>query len=230
MAKQWLFVTGTDTDVGKTVVATGLLAAATQQGLQTAAIKPVAAGCERSDDGLINSDALQLQAAASHQLAYQQVNPVALEPAIAPHIAAQEAGRQLSASRLVGFCRVLSLLPVDCILLEGAGGWRVPLNSRETLADVARELNCAVIVVVGMRLGCLNHALLTVEAIRRDGLQIAGWVANIIDADMPRLTENIDTLKQRIAEPWLGTVPRLDDVTPQRVAAYLTFPVMSAGS
>lgn len=81
-----------------------------------------------------------------------------------------------------------------------------------------------------MRLGCLNHALLTVEAIRRDGLQIAGWVANIIDADMPRLTENIDTLKQRIAEQWLGTVPRLDDVTPQRVAAYLTFPVMSAGS
>ena len=225
MAKQWLFVTGTDTDVGKTVVACGFLAAANQQGLRTAAIKPVAAGCELTEQGLTNSDALQLQAAASHQLSYQQINPIALEPAIAPHIAAAEAGVRLSASRLVGYCRGVSLMPVDTVLIEGAGGWRVPINSRETLADVARELNCAVIVVVGMRLGCLNHALLTVEAIRRDGLQIAGWVANILDEDMPRLEENIDTLKQCINEPCLGTVPRLDDLSPQRVAEFLSLPV-----
>ena len=224
MAKQWLFITGTDTDVGKTVVACGFLAAANQQGLRTAAIKPVAAGCEVTEQGMINSDALQLQAAASHKLSYQQINPVALEPAIAPHIAAAEAGLRMSASRLVGYCRGVSLMPVDMVVVEGAGGWRVPINSRETLADVARELECAVIVVVGMRLGCLNHALLTMEAIRRDGLLIAGWVANILDPEMPRLQENIDTLKQCINEPCLGTVPRLDDLSAERVADFLTVP------
>ena len=224
MAKQWLFITGTDTDVGKTVVACGLLAAANQQGLRTAAIKPVAAGCEVTEQGMTNSDALQLQAAASHKLSYQQINPVALEPAIAPHIAAAEAGVRLSASRLVGYCRGVSLLPVDMVVIEGAGGWRVPINSRETLADVAQELECAVIVVVGMRLGCLNHALLTMEAIRRDGLQIAGWVANILDTEMPRLQENIDTLKQSINEPCLGIVPRLDDLSPEQVATFLSVP------
>ncbi|MBT5106144.1 MAG: dethiobiotin synthase [Porticoccaceae bacterium] len=224
MAKQWLFITGTDTDVGKTVVACGFLAAANQQGLRTAAIKPVAAGCEVTEQGMTNSDALQLQAAASHKLSYQQINPVALEPAIAPHIAAAEAGLRMSASRLVGYCRGVSLMPVDMVVVEGAGGWRVPINSRETLADVARELECAVIVVVGMRLGCLNHALLTMEAIRRDGLQIAGWVANILDPEMPRLQENIDTLKQCINEPCLGTVPRLDDLSAERVADFLTVP------
>jgi len=224
MAKQWLFITGTDTDVGKTVVACGFLAAANQQGLRTAAIKPVAAGCEVTEQGMTNSDALQLQAAASHKLSYQQINPVALEPAIAPHIAAAEAGVRLSASRLVGYCRGVSLLPVDMVVIEGAGGWRVPINSRETLADVAQELECAVIVVVGMRLGCLNHALLTMEAIRRDGLQIAGWVANILDTEMPRLQENIDTLKQSINEPCLGIVPRLDDLSPEQVATFLSVP------
>ena len=224
MAKQWLFITGTDTDVGKTVVACGFLAAANQQGLRTAAIKPVAAGCEVTEQGMTNSDALQLQAAASHKLSYQQINPVALEPAIAPHIAAAEAGVRLSASRLVGYCRGVSLLPVDMVVIEGAGGWRVPINSRETLADVAQELECAVIVVVAMRLGCLNHALLTMEAIRRDGLQIAGWVANILDTEMPRLQENIDTLKQSINEPCLGIVPRLDDLSPEQVATFLSVP------
>jgi len=224
MAKQWLFITGTDTDVGKTVVACGFLAAANQQGLRTAAIKPVAAGCAVTEQGMTNSDALQLQAAASHKLSYQQINPVALEPAIAPHIAAAEAGLRMSASRLVGYCRGVSLMPVDMVVVEGAGGWRVPINSRETLADVARELECAVIVVVGMRLGCLNHALLTMEAIRRDGLQIAGWVANILDPEMPRVQENIDTLKQCINEPCLGTVPRLVDLSAERVADFLTVP------
>ena len=224
MAKQWLFITGTDTDVGKTVIACGLLAAANQQGLRTAAIKPVAAGCDVTEQGMTNSDALQLQAAASHKLPYQQINPIALEPAIAPHIAAAEAGVRLSASRLVGYCRGVSLMPVDMVVIEGAGGWRVPINSRETLADVARELSCAVVIVVGMRLGCINHALLTMEAIRRDGLQIAGWVANILDTEMPRLQENIDTLKQCINEPCLGTVPRLDDLSPEQVSTFLSLP------
>lgn len=224
MANKWLFISGTDTDVGKTAIATGLLWAANSAGLRTAAIKPVAAGCEDSGAGLQNDDALQLQAIASHKLSYQQVNPVALEAAIAPHIAAQEAGKTVSASRLVGFCRGVGLLPVDLALIEGAGGWRVPINDRETLADVARELSCPVVIVVGMRLGCLNHALLTAEAIRRDGLQIAGWVANIIDRDMPRLDENIATLKRLFNEPCLGVVPRLTNLTPEQIGSYLSLP------
>ena len=204
MANKWLFITGTDTDVGKTLIATGILSLANKAGLRTAAIKPIAAGSEDMGAGMQNQDALQLQAAASHQLPYQQVNPIALEVAIAPHIAAQEEGKTLTASRLVGYCRGLGLLPVDMLLAEGAGGWRVPLNNRETLADVARELNCQVILVVGLRLGCLNHALLTAEAVRRDGLTIAGWVGNVIDEQMPRLEENIATLRRVINEPCLG--------------------------
>ena len=224
MAKKWLFITGTDTDVGKTAIATGLLSAANKAGLRTAAIKPIAAGCVDTGAGPENDDALQLRAIASHKLSYQQVNPIALEAAIAPHIAAQESGKTLSASRLVGFCRGLTLLPLDLIVIEGAGGWRVPLNDRETLADVAREMNCPVVLVVGMRLGCLNHALLTAEAIRADGLVIAGWVANIIDPDMLRLEENIATLKRLFNEPCLGTVPRLQNLTPEQVGSYLCLP------
>jgi dethiobiotin synthetase len=224
MSNKWLFITGTDTDMGKTVVATGLLSAAKSAGLRTAAIKPVAAGCQDDGAGLQNDDALQLQAAATHQLPYQQVNPVALEAAIAPHIAAEEEGKVLSASRLVGYCRGLALLPVDMLLVEGAGGWRVPINNRETLADVAMELNCQVVIVVGLKLGCINHALLTAETVRRDGLQIAGWVGNIIDPQMPRLDENIATLKRLIREPCLGIVPRLTDLTPEQVGEYLSLP------
>lgn len=224
MATRHFFITGTDTDVGKTVVTAGLIEAANQAALSTAAIKPVAAGCESTESGLQNTDALQLQAAASHPLTYQQVNPVALEAAIAPHIAATEEGKQLSASRLSGFCRGLTLLPVDMLFIEGAGGWRVPLNNRETLADIPKQLNSEVILVVGLRLGCINHALLTAEAIRLDGLSLAGWVGNVLHADMPRLDENIDTLKRLIPEPCLGIVPRLSDTAPNQVAAYVSLP------
>ena len=224
MATRHFFITGTDTDVGKTVVTAGLIEAANQAALSTAAIKPVAAGCESTESGLQNTDALQLQAAASHPLTYQQVNPVALEAAIAPHIAATEEGKQLSASRLSGFCRGLTLLPVDMLFIEGAGGWRVPLNNRETLADIPKQLNSEVILVVGLRLGCINHALLTAEAIRLDGLSLAGWVGNVLHEDMPRLDENIDTLKRLIPEPCLGIVPRLSDTAPNQVAAYVSLP------
>ena len=224
MAKRNFFVTGTDTDVGKTVITAGLIEAAKQAALTTAAIKPVAAGCEPTDSGLQNADALLLQAAASYPLSYQQVNPVALEPAIAPHIAAAEEGKQLSASRLSGFCRGLTLLPVDRLFIEGAGGWRVPLNNRETLADIPKQLNSEVILVVGLRLGCINHALLTAEAIRNDGLSLVGWVGNTLHPDMPRLHENIDTLKRMIPQPCLGVVPWLSDTAPNQVATYISLP------
>jgi dethiobiotin synthetase len=224
MAKKVFFITGTDTDVGKTEVAAGLLEAANQKGLRTGAIKPVAAGCEDRGDGPQNDDAIKLQALANVDLSYQQVNPVALDLPMAPHIAAQEQGKVLSANRLTGFCRGVSMLPMDFLVIEGAGGWRVPINKRETMADIPKQLNAEVILVVGIRLGCINHALLTAQAIRLDGLKIAGWVGNILDTEMLRIDENIDTLKHMLIEPCLGVVPRLSEVTPQQIAAHLTIP------
>ena len=210
--------------MGKTEVAAGLLEVANQKGLRTGAIKPVAAGCENRGDGPQNDDAIKLQALANVALSYQQVNPVALDLPMAPHIAAQEQGKVLSANRLTGFCRGVSMLPMDFLVIEGAGGWRVPINKRETMADIPKQLNAEVILVVGIRLGCINHALLTAQAIRQDGLKIAGWVANILDTEMLRIDENIDTLKHMLIEPCLGVVPRLSEVTPQQVAAHLTIP------
>lgn len=217
MSKKAFFITGTDTDAGKTLVTTGLLVAAKNLGLSTAALKPVAAGCEQTANGLRNSDALQLQAAMTTQFVYEQINPVALQAAIAPHIAAQQEKRSLSADRLTGFCRSV-LNQADVTLVEGAGGWRVPINPRETMADLAKNLQLPVILVVGMRLGCLSHALLSFEAIARDGLQIAGWVANCIDGDMPVLAENIDSLRVRLPVPCLGVVPHLAEPTAEQAA------------
>lgn len=220
MAKKAFFVTGTDTDVGKTLAATGILAAAQAQGLSTLGLKPVAAGCEATQEGLRNADALSLQSVSTVPMVYEQINPVALREAIAPHIAAIHEKRTLSADRLVGFCRS-SLNQAELTLVEGAGGWRVPINPRETMAHLAVNLQLPVILVVGMRLGCINHALLTVEAIRNDGLQLAGWVANVIDANMPALEENIDSLYQRIGAPCLGVIPRLSAPRAEDLVAHL---------
>lgn len=208
MSKKAFFITGTDTDVGKTFVAASLLMAAKERGLTTAALKPVAAGCEKTPEGLRNADALLLQSVITQTLYYEQVNPIALESAIAPHIAAQHEKRSLSADRLAGFCRGV-LNTADFTVVEGAGGWRVPINPAETLADLAKALRLPVILVVGVRLGCINHALLTVEAIRHDGLTLAGWVANCIDADMSALQENIQSLGARIPAPCLAVIPWL---------------------
>lgn len=221
MARQQFFITGTDTDAGKTVVTAGLLTAANQRQLSTLAMKPVAAGCESTASGLRNDDALQLQAAMSIQMPYEQVNPVALAPAIAPHIAARQAGKHLQVSQLAGYCRGGQTHPADLFLVEGAGGWLVPLNQTETLADLARELQWPVILVVGMKLGCLNHALLTVQAIARDGLELAGWVANCKEPGMAEQEANIQTLQQVIPAPCLGVVPFLNPVTAGQVAAHL---------
>lgn len=218
MAKKAFFVTGTDTGVGKTVITAGLLAAAKQRGLSTAAVKPVAAGCEMTEAGLRNEDALLLQSVITQKLFYEQINPVALAPAIAPHIAATQVGRRLSVDRLAGFCRGV-LNSTDLTLIEGAGGWRVPLNGVETLADLARALNLPVIMVIGMRLGCINHGLLTAEAILRDGLSLAGWVANVIDPHMPCLEENVATLTQRIPAPCLGQIQWIANPYPELVGS-----------
>lgn len=203
------FIAGTDTDAGKTLVATGLLRAAKQQGLRTLAIKPVAAGAAMSDQGLRNDDALNLAAEVTEALPYAQLNPVVFAPPIAPHIAAQQAGKRVTVAQLAGFCRGVMMRPADLLLIEGAGGWRVPVNDRESLADLAVELQTPVILVVGMKLGCLNHALLSAEAIRRDGLTLAGWVANQIDPDMACADENFASLEARLMAPCLGRVPNM---------------------
>ncbi len=215
------FITGTDTDSGKTLVSCGLLAAARQLGMSTAGIKPVAAGAKETPDGLRNEDALLLQAQTSLPISYEQINPILLQSAIAPHLAALEENRRLSAERITGFCRGVLMQRPDFAVLEGAGGWRVPLNERETLADVAVALKLPVILVVGMKLGCLNHALLTAEAIERDGLQLAGWVANSPQPEMARYTENLQTLQQRLRCPLLGEVPFQPVISPDQVASCL---------
>ena len=192
------FVTGTDTEVGKTWVSCRLLERAREAGLSCYGLKPIAAGCEATADGWQNEDALQLMAASSVKLPYETVNPVALKAAIAPHIAAQQEGKVVTLARLAGYVRgALNAHKADLILIEGAGGWRVPLNDREMLSGLAKELALPVIQVVGMKLGCISHALLTAEAIEKDGLQYAGTMANCF-GDMDVREENLLTLRQHL--------------------------------
>ena len=217
------FVTGTDTAVGKTLVSLALLQLAKDRGLATAALKPVAAGCSISHGSQVNDDALALQGMITADLDYATINPVALAPPVAPHIAAAQAKWPLSAAGLRRACQpVLANHRHQFILVEGAGGWRVPLNADETLADLAISLELPVIMVVGLRLGCLNHALLTAEAISHDGLTLVGWVANQVDPQMPVVPENLATLTQRLAAPCLGHIPFLPTAEPGYAAGYLT--------
>ncbi len=216
------FVTGTDTDIGKTFVATALLAAARQQGLSTLGLKPIAAGCRETPDGLRNDDALALLAVSTlSPLSYQEVNPVALPAACSPHIAAREAGRRITIMQLAGYCRGGLSRRADLTLVEGAGGWRVPLNDRELLSALPKELGLPVILVIGMRLGCINAALLTAEALIRDGLRLAGWVANVLDPEMAYLDDNLQYLAQRLPAPCLGRLPWVPGQSPEAVAACL---------
>jgi len=221
---QAFFVTGTDTEIGKTTIAAGLLHAARMAGLSTAAAKPVASGCELTDAGLRNGDALALLGECSLPLRYEQVNPLAFAPAIAPHLAAREVGVDLTVASLAEPVRAVLALGADFTLVEGAGGWRVPLAGEQSLSDLAIDLQLPVILVVGVRLGCINHALLSAEAILRDGLPLAGWVANLVDQHTSRLDDNLATLRERLPAPCLGFVPYLSAATPAAVAGYLQLP------
>ena len=216
------FITGTDTGVGKTQVTAALLLAAKAHGLRSLGVKPVAAGCVPADGRLVNEDALLLQRCSSQSPDYAAVNPVALEPAIAPHIAAERAGISLRAAALTDQVRAQEASGADVLLVEGAGGWLVPLNQTETMADLAVALGYPVILVVGMRLGCINHALLAAQAIRASGLELAGWVANSVAAEMDCLAENVRTLEQRLPALRMGTVPFFaDGCTPEQLNTWL---------
>lgn len=201
---QRLFVTGTDTGVGKTRIATGLCLALAAAGKRVAAMKPVATGCTMTPDGLRNDDALALQGAMNVRAGYADVNPYAFEPAIAPHIAAQEAGCPIDFD-VLDRCYERLALQSDATIVEGAGGWLAPLDAERTFADLALRWQLDVILVVGLRLGCLNHALLTAEAIQRRGLRLCGWVGNSVGPAFERRDENLAALRMRIAAPCLGT-------------------------
>jgi dethiobiotin synthetase len=200
--KKVFFITGTDTGAGKTWITCHLLQAAALDGKQTLGLKPVSAGSTQTVDGLRHNDALLLQHSSTVKLPYEDINPYCLADPIAPHLAAQQTDVTLRAADIAQQVqRVIDGTSADYILIEGAGGWRVPLNSHETLVDFARLLDIPVIMVVGMKLGCINHALLTAETIRADGITLAGWVANDLGQPMPKLSENVATLEAWLPAP-----------------------------
>jgi len=211
------FVTGTDTSVGKTLISCALLHAFAARGMRVVGMKPVAAGCD--DDGQ-HDDVLRLRAASNVLAGKGQVNPYYFERAAAPHLVAKFIGVAINLDRIAESFRELQG-QADMVIVEGAGGFCVPLNEDEDTADLAVRMDVPIILVVGMRLGCLNHALLTVAAIRARGLTLAAWVANVIDPTMPMLQENISALQQRIAAPLLGVVPHCANSDAREVADFL---------
>ncbi|WP_163936244.1 dethiobiotin synthase [Paraferrimonas sp. SM1919] len=217
------FVTGTDTDAGKTLVSSGLLHLAKQQG-STLGIKPIASGCEWIDNRLSNADARSLINESTIALDYQQHNPFSFEPAIAPHIAAIEAGVDLTLASIDAALPKAAMGQADFCLVEGAGGWQLPINGTEYLPTLVLDNQWPIILVVGMKLGCLNHALLTQQVIEAQGGKVVGWVANRVDKNMSRFEDNLKHLQQAINAPCLGVVPYLDEISTARVANYLALP------
>ncbi|HEV7716779.1 MAG TPA: dethiobiotin synthase [Steroidobacteraceae bacterium] len=201
-----LFITGTDTGVGKTLVSVAIMKALAGEGLRVAGMKPVAAGAEPTPIGLRNDDALALAAAANIEISYETVNPFCFPLPASPHISAEHAGIAID---LVVIRKNFDALRAnsDVVVVEGAGGWLAPINDRETMADIAATLNLPVVLVVGLRLGCLNHALLTAQAIESRGLRFAGWVANHLQPRFEHARENIATLEQRLPGKRLDSVP-----------------------
>lgn len=225
---QGIFVTGTDTGVGKTVVAVALLEAMAARGLRVIGMKPVAAGAERTAGGrLANDDVAALIQASNVQAPPEQINPYCFEPAVAPHLAATAKGVKVSLERIEqAFCALTSR--AEYVVVEGAGGLLVPLNDTEDFADLVARLRLPVIVVVGMRLGCLNHALLTADTMRQRGLHLAGWVANRVDPGMAAFEGNLRTLESRINAPLIGVLPFAPERR-ARMAQFLRPELLTAG-
>lgn len=213
------FITGTDTGVGKTLVSCALLHGFSARGMSVAGFKPVACGCDA--DGQ-NEDVKKLRAYGSIYASHGQINPYNFVQPVAPHIAAHNAGVRIELAHIMKSYRELAL-QADMVIVEGVGGFRVPLNEAQDSADLAVELGLPVVLVVGMRLGCLNHALLTARAIADCGLECAGWVANVLHPDIAALPENISALQQRIAAPLLGVVPFQAGLDAGKAAGELNF-------
>ena len=224
-----LFITGTDTDVGKTLVAATLLYKAQALGRSSFGLKPIAAGCQWSTEQNSagewhNEDALLLQQASTLKQAYAVHNPIAFPQAIAPHIAAELNQAPMTLSGLLKQCKLGLEQRADLHLIEGAGGWLVPINDKDTLADFAQQLNHDIVLVIGMKLGCINHALLTQQLIIASGLNFVGWIANHIDPEMSEQDANFSYLKQHIQAPCLGRIPFSPDSSPQELIAHIQLP------
>lgn len=221
-----LFVTGTDTEIGKTFVSCALLRGFAQAGLSAAAMKPIAAGAQLdAEDGLWhNEDADRLDAAAGAQLPPDMRTPYLLKAPAAPHIVAEKEGVTLALDPIVA-CHREAMRRADVVVVEGVGGFRVPLDDERDTADLAVALGLPVLLVVGMRLGCINHALLTADAVAARGLRLIGWVANVVDPAMRFLDENIETVRSRLARehrvPLIGTVPHLAPLSPDQASKHL---------
>jgi dethiobiotin synthetase len=220
LSRRGVFVTGTDTGVGKTWTVVGLLTALRRRGRTVRGMKPVATGCRPTEQGLRSDDALMIQAHAGEDLPYEWVNPYGFEPPIAPAFAARQAGVRISTNRICAVERRLARA-AELTVVEGIGGWRVPLGPGSCVSDLAARLGYPVVLVVGLRLGCINHALLSAEAIERDGAVLAGWVAMQIDRDYRTLRDTLDTVKARIPSPQLGFVPWLSRLDPEVLASHL---------
>ena len=206
LSAQSYFIVGTDTGVGKTFIASRIVQQFANQGYKTVGMKPIASGCEKNAQGeWVNEDVTALTNASNVQAPLNIINPYRFQPAIAPHIAASQAGVNIEIAK-ISQCFSTLQQQADIVIVEGAGGFLVPINPQETLADLAVALKLPIILVVGMRLGCINHALLTVEAIKQRGLHLAGLVANQIDPQMPVFQENLESLKTRIDAPLLEVV------------------------
>jgi dethiobiotin synthetase len=217
---QAFFLTGTDTEIGKTFITCTLLHRARQLGLRAAGIKPVAAGTDAAGR---NEDVERIRAASNVALPREVINPCCLSAAIAPHLAAAEEGVTIDFAPILIAC-ASTMQQADLLIVEGVGGFRVPLGVDRDSADLAVALGLPVILVVGLRLGCLNHALLTAEAIAARGLTLAGWVANRIDPGMARVEDNIATLRELLGAPLLGSVPRIAGSDPVAAASFLQLP------
>ncbi|ATA23416.1 dethiobiotin synthase [Brenneria goodwinii] len=225
MTRRW-FVTGTDTEVGKTVASSALLQAANQAGYRTAGYKPVASGCDITPDGIRNGDALSLQANSSVPLDYQSVNPVAFVEPTSPHIVSAAQQRPIKLAELSAGLRALEAR-ADWLLVEGAGGWLTPLSERETFADWVAQERLPVILVVGVKLGCINHALLTASAVRQAGLTLGGWIANDISPPGKRHREYLLSLQQRLPAPMLGEIPHLANPLARNLAQYVDLTLLA---
>ncbi len=205
-----IFVTGTDTEVGKTFVSCALLDMLKRQGVRTAAMKPVASGAKKINDHYVNDDALSLQQGASIDAPYVQVNPFVFPEAIAPHIAAAQVGVEIDFETIKQSFQALAEQS-DFILVEGVGGWLAPLNRQQTVADLALEMELPVLLVVGLRLGCINHTLLSASAIEQSGATLLGWIANKVQGNYPCVDENIEAIAQWLDAPLLATLDYLGD-------------------
>ncbi|MCV6639387.1 dethiobiotin synthase [Candidatus Albibeggiatoa sp. nov. NOAA] len=219
MAQTW-FITGTDTEIGKTWCSAALITKLQQQNKRVAVMKPIASGCDVTEDGLRNEDALLLQATCHLDLPYDWVNPYRFEPPIAPHLAAKQVSIQIELDKVVHIHQQLQE-QVDIVIVEGVGGWRVPIDDKTSLVDLVKALQAQVILVVGLRLGCINHALLTAEVIQHDGCQLKAWIANTLSADYDVET-TLETLQPRIASPLLGIMPFQSELNLDQMAQGFT--------